>query len=65
VEAASKLTAEELTRDFGTADKSAMGTLVHMFGVDRNRRWNEWADGLTDEAVRPGGSRLVNWCYTW
>jgi uncharacterized damage-inducible protein DinB len=35
VEAAGKLTPEELTRDFGTADKSVLGTLVHVFGADR------------------------------
>jgi len=29
------LTPEELTRDFGTADKSVLGTLVHLFGADR------------------------------
>jgi uncharacterized damage-inducible protein DinB len=35
VEAAGRLTHEELTRDFGTADKSVLGTLVHVFGADR------------------------------
>ena len=35
VEAAGTLTPEELTRDFGTADKSVLGTLVHVFGADR------------------------------
>jgi uncharacterized damage-inducible protein DinB len=35
VEAAARLTPEELTRDFGTADKSVLGTLVHVFGADR------------------------------
>ena len=35
VEAAGRLTPEELTRDFGTADKSVLGTLVHIFGADR------------------------------
>lgn len=35
VEAAGKLTYQELTRDFGTADKSVLGTLVHVFGADR------------------------------
>ena len=35
VEAAGELTPEELTRDFGTADKSVLGTLVHIFGADR------------------------------
>ena len=35
MEAAGGLTQEELTRDFGTADKSVLGTLVHVFGADR------------------------------
>jgi len=35
VEAASQLTPDELSRDFGTADKSALGTLVHCFAADR------------------------------
>lgn len=33
--AAAELTGEELHRDFGTADKSVLGTLVHTFGADR------------------------------
>ena len=35
MQAAGGLTQEELTRDFGTADKSVLGTLVHVFGADR------------------------------
>jgi uncharacterized damage-inducible protein DinB len=35
VEAASQLPPAELTRDFGTADKSVLGTLVHAFAADR------------------------------
>ena len=35
VEAAKKLSEAELTRDFGTADKSVLGTLVHVFAADR------------------------------
>ncbi len=35
VDAAAKLTPTELTRDFGTATKSVLGTLVHLFGADR------------------------------
>jgi uncharacterized damage-inducible protein DinB len=33
--AAAQLTPEELTRDFGTADGSVLGTLAHLFGADR------------------------------
>lgn len=35
LDAAGKLNAEELTRDFGTADKSIVGSLAHTFGADR------------------------------
>ena len=35
LDAAAQLTAEELTRDFGTADRSVLGTLVHIFAADR------------------------------
>jgi uncharacterized damage-inducible protein DinB len=35
VSAAAELSGEELTRDFGTADKSVLGTLVHVFAADR------------------------------
>jgi uncharacterized damage-inducible protein DinB len=35
VDAAGQLAPEELTRDFGTATKSVLGTLVHIFGADR------------------------------
>ncbi|MBM3739644.1 MAG: DUF664 domain-containing protein [Acidobacteria bacterium] len=35
VEAAAALSEEELTRDFGTADKSVLGTLVHVLAADR------------------------------
>lgn len=34
LEAAAALTPEELTRDFGTADKSILGTLLHVYGGD-------------------------------
>jgi uncharacterized damage-inducible protein DinB len=35
VDAAAQLTPDELTRDFGSADKSVLGTLVHVFAADR------------------------------
>ena len=35
LDAANELTGEELNRDFGTADKSVLGTMVHTFGADR------------------------------
>lgn len=33
--AARELSPEELARDFGTANRSILGTLVHVFGADR------------------------------
>jgi uncharacterized damage-inducible protein DinB len=35
LDAAGKLTPEEVERDFGTADKSVVGSLAHNFGADR------------------------------
>lgn len=35
VEAAAELSSQELTRDFGTADRSVLGTLVHVYAADR------------------------------
>jgi uncharacterized damage-inducible protein DinB len=35
VRAATRITEEELTLDFGTADGSLLGTLVHVFAADR------------------------------
>ncbi len=35
LDAAAQLSSEELTRDFGTADKSVVGTLAHVFAADR------------------------------
>jgi DinB family len=35
VGAAAELSPEELNRDFGTSDKSVLGTLVHVFAADR------------------------------
>ena len=35
VKAAAELTPEDLRRDFGTADKSVLGTLVHVKAADR------------------------------
>ena len=35
LEAASKLTPEDLARDFGTADKTVVGSLAHVYAADR------------------------------
>jgi uncharacterized damage-inducible protein DinB len=42
-DAAAQLTPEELTHDFGTADGSVLGTLVHIFAADR--LWLERVEG--------------------
>jgi len=39
VQAAAALNEEELNRDFGTADGSVLGTLVHAFAADRIWLW--------------------------
>jgi uncharacterized damage-inducible protein DinB len=63
LDASAQLSPEELNRDFGTADKSVVGTLAHVFAADRVlsllqrewpvvlRSWQDWAAGLTDENV--------------
>ena len=35
LDAAARLTPEELNRDFSTADRSVLGTLAHVYGADR------------------------------
>jgi uncharacterized damage-inducible protein DinB len=35
LEASSRLSPDELSRDFGTSDRSVLGTLAHVFGADR------------------------------
>jgi uncharacterized damage-inducible protein DinB len=35
VAAAAQLTPEELMRDFGTADRTVVGTLAHLYAADR------------------------------
>ncbi len=46
VEAAASLTEEERTRDFRHADKSVLGTLVHIFAADR-----AWLGRITGNPV--------------
>ena len=48
IEAASTLAPEELTRDFGTADKSILGTLVHVYAAER-----AWLGRLTGAPAQP------------
>lgn len=53
LDAARQLTPEELNRDFLTADKTVLGTLVHIFAGDRI--WLEWIHGIArDKMIDPG-----------
>ncbi len=61
LEAAGKLSSEELGRDFGTADKSVLGTLTHVFGADR--AWLARIQGLPQE--RPQGYDLARLSADW
>jgi len=53
VEAAAQLTPEELTRDFGTSDKSVLGTLVHVFAADRIWLCRVTGSSFPDRLVDP------------
>jgi uncharacterized damage-inducible protein DinB len=48
LEAAAGLPAEELIRDHGTADKSVLGTLVHIYAADRS-----WLGRVRQQAPAP------------
>jgi len=54
LDAAAQLSPEELNRDFGTADKSVVGTLAHIFAADRvwigRTQGRAPAKFITDEA---------------
>ena len=53
LDSARQLSPQELNRDFGTGDKSVLGTLVHIFAGDRI--WLERIQGIKREAlVDPG-----------
>jgi uncharacterized damage-inducible protein DinB len=54
--AASELSSEELDRDFGTADKSVLGTLVHVFRADR--MWLSRMRGKVIQFASPGDHAL-------
>lgn len=51
LEEANKLSADELTRDFKTADKSVLETLVHVFAADRI--WLARVQGTTRSFLDP------------
>lgn len=53
---AATLTGEQITRDFGTADKSVFGTLAHIFVSDRL-----WLSRLKQEEILNPGKRPSSW----
>ena len=59
LEAASALTEEELSRDFGTADKSVLGTLLHVYGADW--AWIERMDGRSPKGRPFGDDATLQW----
>ncbi|MGH9443542.1 MAG: DinB family protein [Thermoanaerobaculia bacterium] len=61
LEAAAKLSPEQLARDFGTADKSVLGTLTHVFAADRV--WLARIEGTPQE--RPEGYDLPRLGREW
>lgn len=64
LDAARQLTPDELNRDFGTGDKSVLGTLVHIFAGDRI--WLERMHGITREnLVDPGDHDFEKLQQAW
>jgi uncharacterized damage-inducible protein DinB len=61
LEASARLSGEDLARDFGTADKSVLGTLTHIFGADRV--WLARIEGAAQE--RPEGYDLTRLSADW
>jgi uncharacterized damage-inducible protein DinB len=57
LEAAATLNPEELERDFQTADKSVLGTLVHVFAADRV--WLSRVRGLAGQFITPEDRSLA------
>ena len=57
LEAADKLTPEELTRDFGTADKSVVGSLAHVVAqIPQEQRVERPVDRRDRRLIAPSGS---------
>jgi uncharacterized damage-inducible protein DinB len=64
LDTARQLSTEELNRDFGTADKSVLGTLVHTFAGDRI--WLERMNGISREIlIDPGDDDFQKLLQTW
>ncbi len=68
LEAASRLTEAERTRDFATADKSVLGTLLHLFAADRiwlRRLRGESASSFLNEDERRWDLLEAEWPPLW
>ena len=61
LEAAGRLPSKDLERDFGTADKSVLGTLTHIFSADRV--WLARIEGEPPEV--PSGYDLGRLASEW
>ena len=59
LEAAAALSSDELTRDFGTADKSVLGTLLHVYGADY--AWMERMEGRSISQRPYGEEASLAW----
>lgn len=59
LEAAAALTPAELNRDFETADKSVLGTLLHIYSADF--AWIERTDGRSVTAVPYAKDASLEW----
>lgn len=68
LEAASRLTAAERTRDFQTADQSVLGTLLHIFAADRiwlRRLRGELASSFLNEDETRWDLLEAEWPRLW
>lgn len=64
LDTAAQLTSEELTRDFQTADKSILDTLVHIFAADR--LWLQRVQGTPQNTfIRPEDRQLATLRKEW
>jgi uncharacterized damage-inducible protein DinB len=59
LDAAAGLTPDELTRDFGTADRSVLGTLLHVYGADY--AWIERMHGNSISKLPYHHSASLSW----
>jgi len=71
IAAARELAPEDLVRDFGTADRSVLGTLTHVFGADRvwlariQGKPQEWPKEYDLEGLRNDWSTVYRRWQEW